>query len=113
MRESGPFRAAAPMTKWGYLLINKWSVHSKYLLHCVLVSFQEYHPEVHCYFFYILASSVTMFSTDVIYARQHMTPQFYEPLLISYCMPGACYMLLNLILAITVHINLYIIFELR
>lgn len=51
-------------------------------------------------------------SVDVIHAGQHMA-WLYEYLLISCCMPGAYFILLNLILVITIGVILYIIFELK
>lgn len=73
-----------------------------------LVSFREYHPESQGYFFFILAS-VTVFSVDVIHTEQHMTLQFYGHLSIFCCMPGAYFVLINLILVIIIGVTLCII----
>ena len=55
---------------------------------------------------------MTMYLVDVIHAAHHMKSQFYEHLLISCFMPGAYFVLFNLIFVVTTGINLHIIFEL-
>lgn len=60
-----------------------------------------------------MLASVTVFLLDMIHAEYHMASQFHEHVLISCCVPGAYLVLFNLIIAITININLYIIFASR